>query len=97
MDPLMASRSSKLRLWAYYYRYISVVTSSVLFLYLVNNGYGRWMVPPALTWMAYIIYWRWPEKKINGDGNYSDINEGAGFSGLNMALNLPKAGIPYSW
>jgi hypothetical protein len=95
MDPIMASGSSKLGLWAYYYRYFSVVTSSVLFVSLVNNGYGKWMVLPALAWMAYSIYWRWPEKKIEGVGNYKAIIVGAGFSGLDMALNLQKAGIPY--
>jgi hypothetical protein len=39
MDPLMTSGSSKLGLWAYYYRYFSVIISSVLFVYLVNNVY----------------------------------------------------------
>jgi hypothetical protein len=96
MDPLMASGSSKLGLWAYFYRYFSVLISSVLFLYLVNNGYGKWMVLPALAWMAYSIFWRWPENKIEGVGNNNDFIEGTGFSGLDMALNLPKAGIPYS-
>jgi hypothetical protein len=49
------------------------------------------------AWMAYNIYWRWPEKKIEGVGNYNDIIVGTGFSGLDMALILPEAGIPYSW
>lgn len=87
--------TSLLGAWAYYYKYHSLVISTILTWYLLSNDYSWCIVFLATSWLAYSIYLRFPDKKIRGGENYNTIIVGAGFSGLDAGRALKKAGIKY--
>jgi len=85
--------SSRLGLWAAYYKYYQVVFSSLLLLTLWRHDCG--FLLPAFCWFAYSLYWAWPAKPIEGAENFNAIIVGAGFSGIELGRKLNECGLKY--
>ncbi len=87
--------SSRLGLWALYYKYFSSVFSALLTLTLINGGFGWWIVLPSLAWLTFSVYTVWPREKLEGASDYKAVIIGAGFSGLDIAKKLHEVGVPF--